>query len=133
MDTAVTTTGHNFFLPPRAKKKMDLTSNKTPVHIPVQIPVHIPPMDVYVIDIEREERGRQHESVQSVCCSRRSIGVLTFLVIVGILILLIISEVIPEGYSISFRLIIILLSVFLFLGCMSWVVLMSLISENCVF
>jgi len=85
-----------------------------------------------MVDIERgEEQGERHESV---CCSRQSIGVLTFLVIIGILLLvLIFSELIPEGHPISFGLIILILSSFLILGCISWVTLVSLLSDNCVF
>jgi len=102
--------------------------------------VHIPHMNVYnvYIDIERgdqNEQGQQNEqSDRHVCCSRQSIAVLTFLVIIGVLMLLLIFfSIIPDGHSISFRLIIFILSIFLFLGFFLWVTLVSLISENCVF
>ena len=108
--------------------------------------VHIPHMDVYnvYIDIERgtqNEQGAQNEQgdqneqgERHVCCSRHSIAVLIFLVIIGgLMLLLIFSSVIPDGHSISFRLIIFILSIFLFLGFFLWVTLVSLISENCVF
>ena len=103
-------------------------------------------MNVYnvYIDIERgdqnEQRQQNEQSDQNeqgdrhVCCSRQSIAVLTFLVIIGVLMLLLIFfSVIPDGHSISFRLIIFILSIFLFLGFFLWITLVSLISENCVF
>ena len=96
--------------------------------------VHIPHMDVYnvYIDIERGEHNEQGE--RHVCCSRQSIAVLTFLVIIEVsMLLLIFFNIISDGHSISFRLIIFILSIFLFLGFFLWVTLVSLISENCVF
>ena len=102
--------------------------------------VHIPHMDVYnvYIDIERgtqNDQGQQNEqSDRHVCYSRQSISVLTFLVIIGVLMLLLIFfSIIPDGHSISFRMIIFILSIFLFLGFFLWITLVSLISENCVF
>ena len=108
--------------------------------------VHIPHMNVYnvYIDIERgdqnEQRQQNEQSDQNeqgdrhVCCSRQSIAVLTFLVIIGVLMLLLIFfSIIPDGHSISFRLIIFISSIFLFLGFFLWITLVSLISENCVF
>ena len=85
-----------------------------------------------MVDIERgEEQGERHESV---CCSRQSIAVLTFLVIIGVsMLLFIFFNIIPDGHSISFRFIIFILSIFLFLGFFLWVTLVSLISETCVF
>ena len=96
--------------------------------------VHIPHMDVYniYIDIERGDQNEQGD--RHVCCSRQSIAILTFLVIIGVLMLLLIFfSIIPDGHSISFRMIIFILSIFLFLGFFLWITLVSLISENCVF
>ena len=116
-----------FFLPHQLVKMENKTSE-----------VHIPHMDVYnvYIDIERgDQNGEQNDQGdRHVCCSRQSTAVLTFLVIIGVLMLLLIFfSIIPDGHSISFRMIIFILSIFLFLGFFLWVTLVSLISENCVF
>ena len=90
--------------------------------------------EVY-IDIERGNQNDQGEHAERhVCCRRQSITVLTFLVIIGVLMLLLIFlNILPEGHSISLRLIFFLFFVFLFLGFFLWITLVSLISENCVF
>ena len=80
---------------------------------------------------DQNEQGDRHESV---CCSRQSISVLIFLVILAVsMLFLIFFHILPEGYSMSFPLIIFLLFIFLFLGFFLWVTLVSLLSENCVF